>query len=264
MTKLYFIIFFLIGIGVSTTKSGEAAGAVEGQKRKQQQQVDAVTQQILSQRNQAIEKAKHQIIQQKQQAQQRAAQQKAIYQQQQTLYQQALQQKQLQQQTIQQAAYQQALRQRQSVQQSAPSVPSQGLVSGTQNPQQISFDENVDPSQVQDVTTIAQIWKAMEQSSEVWSLMVETQAKALTVARQIDLYKQENNITIAKDPMHYAQMIDEISSQNPELLKKPFKDVLRFVAILEYDFDNGQDKNTMAINLLGEKMYLENRKRLGL
>ena len=53
-------------------------------------------------------------------------------------------------------------------------------------------------------------------------------------------------------------------AQEKEILKNPFESVFQLVAILEYDFDNGQDKNKLLINLLGKDGYLKNKKRLGL
>ena len=45
---------------------------------------------------------------------------------------------------------------------------------------------------------------------------------------------------------------------------RPFDQVLQFVAIIEYDFNNGQDKDEMAQKLLGEEGYLRNKRRLNL
>ncbi len=246
MIKIYLLIFCITANVLLSSRISEAAGAVNNKKRQQQQQQDAVTQQILNQRNQAMQAAQQQMAQQRQ-AQQRAAEQQAFQQRQQTIYQEALGQRQAQQQAMQVAAARQA-----------------AAVGQLKAQQTIIFHEEIDASQIQDTTTIAQIWKAMERSSEVWLLMMENDAKALTVTRQIDLYKQQEGVTISKDPAYYVQMIDGISAENPSLLNRPFKEVLRFVAILEYDFDNGEDKDTLALKLLGDKMYEANKTRLGL
>ena len=92
--------------------------------------------------------------------------------------------------------------------------------------------------------------------------MMELQPKVITVERQIGLYKNQG-ITITKPAMHYVQMIDEISAQNPGVLQKPFRELLKFVAVIEYDFDSGQDKDTLARQVLGDKLYLANKQRLG-
>ena len=125
-----------------------------------------------------------------------------------------------------------------------------------------SLGEYVDPSQVADVKSLVDIWRALEKNSEVWPLIIELQPKIITVERQIGLY-QNQGITISKPAMHYVQMIDDISMQNPAILEKPFREVLKFVAVVEYDFDSGQDKDTLARQVLGERLYLDNKQRLG-
>ena len=42
----------------------------------------------------------------------------------------------------------------------------------------------------------------------------------------------------------------------------PFEQLLQTVAVVEYDFDNGQDKDAMAKKVLGEQGYLKNKQRL--
>ena len=265
--KIFLIFLFCILLNIFPQQSWAGGGIANMRKRQQQMQEQAVAQQMMAQRQQQMQQAQQQILAQRQ-AQQQAAQKKAAEQQQLAMYQQALAQRQAQQQAIQQVAYQKALLERQAAQHLSQTAQQQILVSGNVNihlPRtQINFQpETVDPSQVQDVTTIAAIWNAMETSSEVWALMMESNAKAITVSRQIDLYKSQK-ITIRKDPAHYVELIDQFAVQTPDLLKHPFKDVLRFVAVLEYDFDNGQDKDEMAMHMLGEKGYEVNRKRLGL
>ena len=63
-------------------------------------------------------------------------------------------------------------------------------------------------------------------------------------------------------PTEADREIREMADGNGAMLKNPFKDILRLVAIMEYDFDNGQDKDEMARRILGEKVYQENKKRI--
>ena len=123
--------------------------------------------------------------------------------------------------------------------------------------------ESIDESQVKDIVDIEDLWKNFEITSENWPLVMETQAKLLTVDRAIYQYK-EKGVTIVKPPLHYVQMIDGASEQNPALLIQPFDNLLQFMAIMEYDFDNGADRDQLAKELLGEPGWKANRQRLGL
>lgn len=115
---------------------------------------------------------------------------------------------------------------------------------------------------VQDIVDINALWAQLDISSKAWTLIIDTQAKVMTVNEYIERYRKEG-IRILKPPASYAQMIDDLAAQNPQMLIKPFKEILQLVAIMEYDFDNGLDKDMMARKLLGEDFYQKNRKRLG-
>ncbi len=274
MSKKALIIFSVL---VFFPISAFSSGALEAQQKKQQLQQQAAANQILQQKQQAISQAKQQYLTQQQQIVQQAKQQQALLAQQQAAQLQALQQK--QQALVQSNQFAQTQAQAQAMQaaylQNAQAqMPATGNFS--QNPQaQAAFQSltqglsnNInlsgleDLSQTQDVKTLAEVWQAFEKSSEAWALIIDLQPKIITVQRQIALYRDQG-ITINKDPMHYVQLIDSISQENSNLLKQPFKDVLKFVAIIEYDFDNGQDKDALAQHLLGDA-YLANKQRLGL
>jgi len=115
--------------------------------------------------------------------------------------------------------------------------------------------------QVKDVVKIGAIWEAFETSSEAWSLMIDRQPKEVTVARYINIYKNQG-VTIRRPVAHYVDMIDGMSRGSPDMLKQPFQNILRFVAVMEYDFDNGQNKDEMALKALGQKSFEENKKRV--
>ena len=121
----------------------------------------------------------------------------------------------------------------------------------------------IDESQVKDVVAIEDLWKAFETSSENWPLIIDPQAKILTIERSIHQYK-EKGITISKPASDYAPMIDGMSQENPAMLSQPFDKIMQFVAIMEYDFNNGADKDQMAKKLLGDQGWKANRQRLGL
>ena len=163
----------------------------------------------------------------------------------------ATQQRKMQQ---QQGVQQQMIMQRQAVleqqRQTQPGQPS------SQNP-------GGQPEEVAEVVSLEQLWKSFDSSSEGWALIMDPQAKVVTVAKFIELYRQKK-ITIRKSPVEYTQIIDDMAQNNPEMLKNPFERILMIVAIIEYDFDNGQDKDQMALQILGKQGFMANKQRLGL
>lgn len=263
-----------------------ASGSLEEKIKQKQAAQQGPQNQAIQQRQQALQKIQEQFMQQRQQAVQDIQNQQVIQRQQQLTDQQALREKLIQiqkQSAAEQKAFldnlqSQSSAQYQSALQSLPKPQpinqkafmqnlqgqiTQEFTQALQNMPSLTMPvQEVDPSQIKDTATMADIWRAMETSSEVWSLILELQPKMMTVERQIALYN-EQGVKISKTAMHYVDMIDGISQQNPDLLKRPFKDVIKFLAIMEYDFNNGQNKDTLARQLLGEKVYSVNRQRLG-
>lgn len=115
---------------------------------------------------------------------------------------------------------------------------------------------------VEEVVDLDVIWDEMEYSSHIWSRMLDAQPKEMTLERYIEAYRKQG-IFIRKPVRHYVRMIDDMQYNNPMMLDHAFVDVLRVVATIEYDFDNGQDKDQMALAVLGQQAYESNRKRLG-
>ncbi len=118
------------------------------------------------------------------------------------------------------------------------------------------------PSINNETLELHEIWTFFEEKSDLWMYMVDVSPKRKTVERFISSYR-DKGIYIQKDADFYVSMIDDMLSGNSTLLHSPFADILKFVAIMEYDFDNGQDKDRMARRLLGDKVYQENKMRLG-
>ncbi|MBI4309606.1 MAG: hypothetical protein HY591_04670, partial [Candidatus Omnitrophica bacterium] len=116
--------------------------------------------------------------------------------------------------------------------------------------------------EVRDIVDIAQVWSKLETNSKVWPLLIDNQAKSMTVNEFMERFRKEK-IKIQKPSSFYAKMVDDMSAQDPQMLRKPFKEILQMLAIMEYDYDNGTDRDTLARKLLGDRAYLMNRKRLG-
>ena len=110
---------------------------------------------------------------------------------------------------------------------------------------------------------LADIWRNFETSSRLWPDILDNNIKILTIQKYVEWFRDQG-VVIQKPPYQYVDIIDTISSENPALLDSSFKDVIMFTAIMEYDFNNGEDKDALAHRVLGEQMYQTNKQRLGL
>jgi hypothetical protein len=187
-----------------------------------------------------------------QQQQQKVVQQKQMMGQ--AMQQKALQDQALQHQMAEQQAYQDVLKQQALEEQAA----SHDGVLSTGN----DYPDGPPQEEPAEISNMESIWKDLETSSEVWPQIIDPEPKELTIQRYIESY-QAKGIMIRKPAQHYIEIIDSMMNANPNLSKTPFKDVLKLAAIVEYDFDNGQDKDQLIVRVLGQQGYETNKKRLG-
>lgn len=103
----------------------------------------------------------------------------------------------------------------------------------------------------------------LSKSMESWNQYApENQAAAVRAV--IGLYKSRQNTAILKDPDFYVERISQSLNGNQTLRALPIQGVLRILAIMEYDFYNGQDKDELARQALGEKLFAANKRRIQL
>jgi len=93
-------------------------------------------------------------------------------------------------------------------------------------------------------------------------LIIDDEIKTLTIAHYIDAFKKEG-VRINRTPGYYVHRVDEMIRGDVSIHQVPFPHVLRIVMIMEYDFDNGQNKDALARQVLGD-YYEQNKQRLGL
>ena len=115
--------------------------------------------------------------------------------------------------------------------------------------------------EVKDEVDLNQIVEALQSSSQAWDLIIGRQNKEIVAQAFIDRYKQQG-VIIQKPAGYYANFIDEMAKNSPEMLAMPFDRVLQVVAVMEYDFDNGQNKDALAQKILGQAFYEKNKQRL--
>jgi len=122
--------------------------------------------------------------------------------------------------------------------------------------------EDIPPSFVKDIVGVSDLWKSLDTSARAWPLIIDKKAKGITVKHYIDELAKEGAV-IRKDPLYYAQAVDDMARQNPRMLEQPFKDILRIVAIIDYDYDNGVDKDALARKIFPtEQAFQTNKKRV--
>lgn len=259
-----------------------ASAAVARQKQMQQAQQQAAQQQIIQQVQQAeLQAVAQQIVQQIQQQQQiyvnavrhrqidyANAQQQAAIAAMAQQYQQAIAEEAVRRKVALDAA--QMAQIQQVAQAKAEAYAAQALQAKQQAQtfqagQEIAKNRPYEPvksNDVQDVVDISDVWKRLDSDSRSWTLLIDNQAKVATVSEYVDRFSKQG-VKIQGPPIDYVHMIDDLAMQNPVLLNRPFKDVLQLVAIMQYDFDNGIDKDVLAQKMLGQELYLSNKKRLG-
>lgn len=119
----------------------------------------------------------------------------------------------------------------------------------------------VSSEQAETVVDIQDLWDALDVSGASWAQIVDKEIKVLTVSEYIDRFRKMK-IRISRPPGHYVGLIDALGEQMEGFLSAPFANVLSYAAIMEYDFDNGTDKDALARQVLGSEQFESNRKRV--
>ncbi len=124
-----------------------------------------------------------------------------------------------------------------------------------------SEDKEEQAAQVKDDVGLDQIMEALQSSGKAWELIISRQDKQVIVGEFIKKYASQG-VVIKKPAEYYANFIDEMAKGSSEMLTMPFDRVLQVVAVMEYDFDNGQNKDMLAQKILGPQVYEKNKQRL--
>ena len=137
-------------------------------------------------------------------------------------------------------------------------------VSETMSQQTAQQSQSANNEQAPEVAALADVIAALNQTAENWTLLVDTAAKETIVTYYVHEFQQQG-IGILKPAEYYVNVIDGMSQQSPDIFKHPFSQVLQIVAVMEYDFNNGQNPDDMAYQILGSKeAVMQNRQRLGM
>ena len=144
-----------------------------------------------------------------------------------------------------------------------PSDQSPGSVSPAGVPQ-IPDSDLMNTAKLEDGREdFARLLLSFKESSRMWPNIAEAKVRELIIIYFIDEYRNQG-VTIKKSPTSYVAMIDGMARESPEMLNLAMLQVLRVAAIIEYDFDNGTDKDALAKGVLGPDGVSNNKKRLGI
>ncbi len=119
----------------------------------------------------------------------------------------------------------------------------------------------VEPEVPETIVGIQALWEALDRSARPWQQILEHEIKLLTVSEYIDRFRRMG-IRITRPPGDYVKMIDSLLEMTPNLLDSRFDNVLSYAAIMEYDFENGTNKDELARKTLGEANFLANKRRV--
>jgi apolipoprotein N-acyltransferase len=116
-------------------------------------------------------------------------------------------------------------------------------------------------SSMVDMSVTAEIINTFNDNSIQWMKINDPALKEDILKYYIYEYGN-NGIIIKNPPVLYVAMIDNLIQQNPSVENMPLYSILQTVSIIEYDFNNGQDKDMLAKKVLGESAWKDNRERL--
>ena len=85
--------------------------------------------------------------------------------------------------------------------------------------------------------------------------------KLKAVDAVISLYKVRENSAILNSGSFYVKKVDDTLAGDPSVLNMNLPTVMKILSVMEYDFYNGQNKDELARQILGENGYEANKSR---
>jgi len=106
----------------------------------------------------------------------------------------------------------------------------------------------------------AVVAKAAQFTGEHWTRMKNAQ-KVEEVKAYIKTLGSQG-VVVKLDPVYYCKRLDRLYVKHPELKKEEVARTLKTLMIMEYDWEEkGIDKDVLAKEWLGEKLYEKNKAR---
>lgn len=111
-------------------------------------------------------------------------------------------------------------------------------------------------AQPADPARLGAILNAFSKNMAPW-LQISDQERLLVVAAVIEMFRSQNDAVISNPAPYYVQRINQTLAQNATTRDMSIDRLIMILAVMDYDFDNGQDKDELAKQILGEKMHAE-------
>ena len=105
-----------------------------------------------------------------------------------------------------------------------------------------------------------ELMNQLSRNMSLWERMNQTEKRAAAEG-VILLIKNRDNSAILNNAVFYVGKIDETLRTNPMVVNLDVTTMLRILAIMEYDFYNGENKDDLALKTLGRTGFNENRTR---
>jgi hypothetical protein len=102
--------------------------------------------------------------------------------------------------------------------------------------------------------SLPEMMTLLSKNMQSWSSLKPEQ-KERAVDAALTYYRNTENTAILKPAAFYAAQLDQSFSANPEFLSADILAMVKLLAVVEYDFYNGQDKDELAKQVLGDEMY---------
>lgn len=99
-----------------------------------------------------------------------------------------------------------------------------------------------------------QVFTELLLSSKNWAKIPEGD-KTKAVQEIMNLYQERENSAMLKPADFYVKKIDDAATLGTFPIDAPLPTLIKFFAVMEYDFYNGQDKDELAKTVLGDKIY---------
>ena len=104
--------------------------------------------------------------------------------------------------------------------------------------------------------------QAVKQPTGNSYLAMSKQDRVSTVTNLISDVRQ-SGIVIKQSPISYCKGLDSFYGKHPDMKSQPLAAVLKTLIVMEYDWqEKGVDKDKLARQILGDKVYQENKARL--
>ncbi len=100
----------------------------------------------------------------------------------------------------------------------------------------------------------------LSRNMTLWSRM-NLDEKKQAINAVIAIYKSRDNVAVLNTPETYASRIDETLASDPAVMNLDILTMIRILAIMDYDYYNGKNKDALARETLGEKAFAENQTR---